>query len=321
MLKLKELHSYPKIFSLGSPELEDLFKSPVEITEKIDGSMIRFARIDGEVVVGSKGVNDIIQRSDKMFNSAVEYLLSQKRNMRDNTIYYGEYLDKPKHNTLSYEKIPKNHIALFGVKELTGDGTWKWVKNHGILVFHAQTINVDAVPLLYWGDLKDQKRLESLLEKPSFLGNEKIEGVVIKNYKENSTSRFSSECYGKYVNEKFKERNKGEWKKKRPTVEDFLKQFQNEARWEKAFQHLRDDGKITYQIRDIGELIKSVHNDILIEDEAFIKQELFKFYKKQILGTAVRGLPDWWKKKLMAKQFEEKNEKDSKVSSESTSIA
>lgn len=312
---LKELQSYPKIWNLGSPELQDLFNSPVEITEKIDGSMIRFARIGDEVIVGSKGVSNIIQNPNKMFDNGVKYLLSQKRNMRDNTAYFGEYMDKPNHNTLSYERIPKNHIALFGVKEFTGDGTWKWVQQHNLLKYHAGVVGVDVVPLIYSGVMKDQSMLEDILKRLSYLGKETIEGVVIKNYREHSTSRFSVECYGKYVNEAFKERHKHEWKKKNLMFDDFVKQFQNEARWLKAYQHLRDDGKIEYQTKDIGELIKLVHTDILVEDQEFIKQELFKFYKKQILRTSTKGLPEWYKKKLMVKQFEGgENGNDSKAS-------
>jgi len=51
-----------------------------------------------------------------------------------------------------------------------------------------------------------------------------------------------------------------------------------------------------------------VHEDIIVEDTEFIKQELFNFYKKRILGTSVRGLPEWYKKKLMEKQFDEVKE-------------
>jgi len=310
MLETKELSSYPKIWNLGSPEITDLFNSQVEVTEKLDGSMIRFGLVDGEVVVGSKNINNILQSpsQDGMFKVAVDYLMKQKRNMRENTVYFGEYIRKPKHNTLEYEKVPKNNIALFGVKELNGEMIWKWINNHSILRFHAQTIGIDVVPLLYSGPLKELKKLEGLLTKESYLGKEKIEGVVVKNYYDFSKSRFSSECYGKYVSSKFKERHKSDWKKRTATLDDFIAKFQNEARWVKAFQHLRDDGKITYQTKDIGDLIKSVHNDIIIEDTEFIKQELFNFYKKRILGTSVKGLPDWYKKKLMEKQFEEVKE-------------
>lgn len=307
MLETKELSSYPKIFNLGSPEIEDLFNSDVEITEKLDGSMIRFGLVNDEVVVGSKGINNILDMpsQDGMFKTAVEYLLKQKRSFRENTVYFGEYLRKPKHNTLEYENTPKNNIALFGVRELNGEKIWKWVKQHSILKFHANSLGIDVVPLLYSGPLKDIEKLEHFLTKDSYLGKEKIEGVVIKNYSDFSKSKYSSECYGKYVSSKFKERHKSDWKKKTASIEDFLAKFQNEARWVKAYQHLRDDGKITNENRDIGALIQSVHSDIIVEDTEFIKEELFKFYKKRILGVSVRGLPDWYKKKLMERQFEE----------------
>ena len=41
-------HGFPKIYAVGSTEVQDVFDGVVEITEKVDGSCIGFGKIDGE---------------------------------------------------------------------------------------------------------------------------------------------------------------------------------------------------------------------------------------------------------------------------------
>lgn len=42
-MEIKGTHQYPKIYALGSVEVVDILKYPVEVTEKVDGSQIGFA--------------------------------------------------------------------------------------------------------------------------------------------------------------------------------------------------------------------------------------------------------------------------------------
>jgi len=305
-VNLNSLPSYPKIWSLGKPELEMLFNSPVEITEKVDGSQFGFGKLNGEVFVRSKGVPNIILKPNKMFSKAVDYIMSIKNKLREGAVYYAEYLENPKHNTLNYERVPKNNLALFAVAEPTS-GVMKWVVTHTVLNFHAKSLNIDVVPLLYWGMITERKQFEKYLNKRSFLGGETVEGVVIKNYKDKSVNPYSSECFGKFVSQKFKERNHKVWdEKKGPSISDFIESFKSEARWDKALQHLRDDNLIEYDFKDIGKLIKTVQEDVSKEEENTIKDQLYKFYKKQILMASIKGLPIWYKEKLLKRQFDDK---------------
>lgn len=121
----------------------------------------------------------------------------------------GEWLSKPKHNVLAYDRTPKNGIALFGV-------------------YNPET--------------------------QEHYGMDKLE-VAISQYK-------------------------------------------SEARWNKAIQHLRENGELAGTPADIGRLIKEVRFDITLEEKENIKEELWKIYKDDFLRNAVFGLPEWYKKKL-----------------------
>ena len=58
--------------------------------------------------------------------------------------------------------------------------------------------------------------------------------------------------------------------------------------------------------RDIGKLISEVHVDIKEECEEEIKQKLFDYAFPRIKRGVIAGLPEWYKKRLMEKQFEKR---------------
>ena len=196
--------SYPKIWNLGNNQIPNLLESNVEVTEKVDGSMLRWTLTkEGVLLVGSKSVQSIQDHANAMFKAGVEYLETITNKMTPGFTYFGEYLRKPKHNTLTYDKIPKNHIVLFGTCFENGmwETEWKYLSNY------AEVMGIDVVPLLFKGLLTDQAALEELLKTQSYLGGQTIEGVVIKNYEQNSRNVYSPECFGKYVRASFKELN------------------------------------------------------------------------------------------------------------------
>lgn len=137
----------------------------------------------------------------------------------------------------------------------------------------------------------------------SSLGGAKIEGVVIKNY-----HRFShidgKALMGKYVSEAFKEVHRKEWA--RPTRADFMEvlieQYRTEARWNKAVQHIAERGELQNAPQDIGVLIREVQQDVFSEEEAAIKEQLWAWAKPMIQRGAIKGLPEWWKQKLLERQ-------------------
>jgi hypothetical protein len=225
------------------------------------------------------------------------------------TYFYGEYLQKPKHNTLHYKRVPQNHIVLF---DAVVKG--KYVSRTE-LQLHAFNFGVDIIPELWTGNLS-----EYVLSKPkgmslpldfikrlietttSYLGEEIIEGVVIKNYSQ--TILLGGNMYPlftKYVRESFKERHNADWKVRQPkdNLQSWFEGFKSEARWQKSIIHAREKGLLQQAPQDIGPLMKMIQQDIQDEEEANIKNYLYKSFIQDILRKAVHGFPVWYKEQLL----------------------
>jgi hypothetical protein len=295
---MEKFGKFPKLWALGQKHIRDIFDSEVEITEKIDGSQFGFGKIQGELVVRSK--NKYLQPDalEKMFIKGVEYVKTISELIPDNTMFYGEYLQKPKHNVLAYDKTPKNYISLFG---MISEGTF--ITDHDILKTYADKFDIDVVPLLFKGKC-DKDKVEELLNTKSYLGVVNVEGVVVKNYYKDYWlgGQYFPIMGGKYVSEKFKEVHSNNWKKEhtgKGKWETYCEQFKTPARWDKAVQHLREDGILEESPRDIGNLIKEIHRDIEEEEKENIKEVLWNLYGKDIKRVATNGFPEWYKKELM----------------------
>lgn len=94
------INSYGSIYALGHKAVEGILEGPVEATEKIDGSQLSFGVIDGELSIRSKGQQLHLGADNGMFNLAVKNIETIAGSLVANWIYRGEFLMKPKHNTL-----------------------------------------------------------------------------------------------------------------------------------------------------------------------------------------------------------------------------
>ncbi len=300
------IHSFPKIFSLGTDYIKNIFDTEVEITEKVDGSLFSFGRIDGQLYFRSKGAQIFPENVDKMFKKGVEYALSLESTLPDNTIFYCEYLKSEKHNNLKYNKVPKNNLALFA---LWHEG--KFITDYDFLELSAKAAGIDVVPLLFKGKIESVDKIKELLDTESFLGGCKIEGVVVKNY--NMPFLLGGQpipiMMGKYVSEQYKEVAKG-WHERNSSKgkwEMYKECFKTEARWLKAIQHLKEAGKLENSPRDIGNLIKAIQEDIEQEEKENIKEFLWKEFGQEVLRMSVKGFPEKYKQYLLTNSFNETN--------------
>ena len=286
---MSQIHTYPKIFPVGSDFIPDLFKGPVEITEKIDGSQFSFGVTkDKQVVMRSKGKEMFFESHDKMFDKAVDYVATLKESLKINfndIYFYGEFMGTEKHNIMEYGRIPKNHIMIFGVK--IGES---WVQSYPNLVLWASKVGLEAVPLMFEGSIGSFEELSKFLEVDSILGKEKVEGIVIKNYTAPCIiGSMILPSFGKYVREDFKERHARDWGSKfsgTNKLQAFIDSFRTEARWYKAIQHLKEKGELVNEPKDIGILMKEISRDIMDEESENIKKELFNLFKEQIIKFA-----------------------------------
>lgn len=301
-------NAYPKIYNLGHAEVENLLRDySVVVEEKVDGSQFSFGVINGELKARSKNVEFdpyVILPSQGMFKPACETVIAlyEDNLLEEGWTYRGEVLTKPKHHTLAYDRVPTGNIAIFDIA--IGEERYVWSSPKAA---EAEILGLEVVPLLGEfapGELT-RDRLDAMLDRESFLGGAKIEGVVVKAY-----GIFDSRgktLMGKYVSEAFKEIQPGEWRKDNPTKTDVIdrivERYRTEARWEKALHALRDHGLLEDSPRDIGKLIPYVIHDVESECKDMIAGELYSFNKRRIMGGVTQGLPEWYKQRLLDKQF------------------
>lgn len=296
-------HSYPSVYAIGHRAMENLHLEPVIVEEKIDGSQFSFGVFEegGDRVLRcrSKGAQINLLAPEGMFIEAVE--VAKSLDLRIGWTYRAEYLKKPKHNALAYDRIPTRHLIVFDIN--TGHEEYL---SYAEKAAECARLGLEVVPLLFEGVVESPDQFRSMLGHTSILGGQKVEGVVVKNYR-----RFGLDkkvLIGKFVSESFKEVHWAEWKEANPTGKDILEQvihaLRTPARWDKAVQHLRERGEIEDSPRDIGKLIKEAQADVLKECSDLISQKLTEWALPHIRRGVVRGLAEWYKDQLVARQFE-----------------
>lgn len=295
------ISAYPKIFNLGVDYIKDIFNEEVEITEKVDGSQFGFGKIEGEVICRSKGKRQMPDQPDKMFKTAVDYIMTIEEKLPDNMFFYAEYLNKPKHNQIKYGRIPKNNLILFGARTKEGEILRDYSK-------YAEMFDIELVPVLFKGKINSPVELKELMKTISILGEAEIEGIVVKNYDRKfllGGQEIPLMC-GKFVSEKFKEvmcKPQKEKSKAPDKLQEFCESFKTEARWNKAVQHLKENGELENTPRDIGKLMREVNIDIESEEKENIKEFLWNLHKRLIFSSAIRGMAQWYKEKVVDQSF------------------
>lgn len=302
---MREIHSYPSIYNLGHPAVAAIFSSPVVVQEKVDGSQFSFCKNAWEDTLHFRSKRaDVHPEDPGMFKLACTQVKARADLIPPGVIFRGEYLQKPKHNTLSYDNVPDGNIVLFDIETSPSN----FLGPEGIALW-AEKLGFSAMPLLYYGLVEDLDHFTRLLDRGSFLGGTKVEGVVAKNY-----SLFGPDkkaLMAKHVSEKFKEIHQNSWKIRHPgkkdIVEEIKESLRTEARWEKAIQHLKEDGRepLTHSPKDIGRILGEIKADLNKEAKEIVAAALFKHFWPEIQRGAAKGFPEWYKEKLLEEQFSE----------------
>lgn len=299
------LPAHPKVIQLG--KVKDLFNGTIIVEEKIDGSQFGFGRAadDGRLVFRSKGRELFPENVDKLFGNTVAAIQARGTAIMDTMepgdFLYGEALHAPRHNTLEYERAPKGHVVLFA--GTYADGTWM---SRAALDGYAHLLDLEVTPILArYVDVTDAdtevlvKQLREMIDGPSILGG-KREGIVIKNYDQQiHYNGVLSPIFCKLVSDSFKEAHNENWKPGRDHLQDLLDGYRSEARWEKAVQHLREQGQLTDTVKDIGPLMRRIHEDVAAEEMEELGRKLAIHFMPEVKRIAGRGLPEWWKAKLV----------------------
>jgi hypothetical protein len=275
-----------------------MFKGEVEVTEKIDGSQFVFGMDEeGKFVCRSKG-QLIDMEHPGMFALAVE----QAKRIFSESIYtgcsklyfYTEFLMKPKHNKLCYHRVPLNNLYLFAVWNYN---SWESI---GSVIGNATCMNIEPPNVIATAKEMSVASIEIALntffELDSILGGCKIEGVVFKNYTQVNRNNDIACC--KAVRPEFREIVSAKKVKNDNNIENFLNSFKTEARWNKAIQHLRDKGLLADTPKDIGMVIAETLRDLEEEYGVMIKDFLYKHFMREIKQRTIKGLPEYYIKKL-----------------------
>jgi hypothetical protein len=295
---MSKLHSYPKVYAVGHSAVGELFLGDVLVEEKVDGSQFSFSRTGDEIDLRSRGAV-VYPENAGMFDLAVKAVHGLKDSLRDGWVYRAEYLMKPKHNVLKYERVPTHNLILFDIN--TGEEVYL---SRAEKEEEAARLGMEIVPVMYFGPVTKSEDVYAFLERTSILGGT-VEGVVIKNY-----LRFGMDkkvLMGKFVREDFKETHSKEWKASNPTISDVVERIiatlRSEVRWNKSVLRLRDAGKLEHSPRDIGFLLKEVQSDIRAEELDFISAKLVEFALPRVLRASTAGLPEWYKRQLLESAF------------------
>lgn len=297
---MTKLHSYSKVWQLGHRETDELLKGPVVVQEKVDGSQFSFGCLNGELHCRSKGVAiGPGGNQEGMFDKAVKTadLIFRTGTVPEGMTIRTEYLQSPHHNSLTYNRVPTGHLLVFDI-ELAGARLLPPIEVREM----ASKWSLETVPTFFEGELSAQalrKLIDELMERESFLGGCKIEGVVVKNYARYDS--FFKPLMAKFVSEKFKELNTENWKAQShgSMIDRIIAGVNKEAVWEKAIQHARDDGVLLNAPQDIGLLIGLGKRDFGLENGERIKKVIFKEYYPDIERGIMRGFPEWYKARLL----------------------
>lgn len=295
------------------------------IEEKYDGSQLGFRLECNKLCYYNK--NHPISISSSAFNKTVVMLDPIAEKCNPNYIYYGEAISRVKHNVNVYNRTPRYFFVLFDVYNtksqsfLLPDEKKKEADRLGLecaallyantdLIISCQTREPDTLPKT---EVLSRKTVEpvdickDLLNKmvsgeiTSSLGG-MPEGVVVKWYNYYKKGKFINRRF-KYVMDSFKERQKVKQPKATRTVTEFLQyigsQFNVEARFRKAYQHLLERSELTDNAEEnLRLLIAESNADLLKEYGTELKSYIWSEIMTDVKKYARSNLAAWYRENI-----------------------
>jgi len=294
-----------------------LFDGDVVIQEKIDGSQVSFALeyvgiVDGRIVADHipvvRSKNQVVQDGNKMFQMTLDWVRGAAAAglLNPDYIYRGECVSSLKHNTLTYERVPNGGVVLFDIYDRVND---KMLDPQSLFA-ESERIGLESVQCLVdYGTADTEACLHMLEDATPTLGGERIEGVVIKRYDLPGPQAFghTTDAQGflkvKLVSNDFKELHHKDWKGRNPNGKDLIANlievYGTPQRFAKSVQHLREEGKLVDEPKDIGLLIPAVIEDIIAECGDDIAKAIAKHYGKQVYNGISKKVPSYYKEEVL----------------------
>lgn len=293
----KGINAFPKIWALGSKYSQGIFDTDVEVTEKLDGSQFGFSKPGSDLLVRSKGALIDAEDPQKLFSKSVTHVKAVAEILNPRFAYYGEAIGSHRHNTLTYASTPKNFISLFAIYDLLNH---EWLR-YDDMKAEAERLSVDVVPLLFAGKA-DGEIVRGLIGKESYLGGCIAEGVVVKAFKDIQIGGVMYPIHSaKFVTEEFKEKHSknSEFRTGKSNTQEYFEQYNTTARFAKIVQKLKESGEYQGEPKEIGKLMKMLSQDLEEECKEDVKDALWAMFRKEFLGAASKGFPEWYKRSLL----------------------
>lgn len=298
-----EYTAYPKVYHLGHPKIERVLMGNVVVQEKVDGSQISFGKrtVNGkaELFINSHHKDISFVRGEYgQFTEAIAWIVQAEASLKPDLVYRGEVVSKPKHNIITYGRVPRNGIILFDI--MRGPEAYMGYMD---VVQEGIRIGLETVPLLFYGNVAGEQDIERLLSRPSVLGG-LPEGVVIKNYGQFDDA--GKPMMAKWVTPAFREIKKIDCASNSETGwwEKIVAKYRTVARFHKAVQRLAEEGKLSGEPKDIGLLMTMVRDDFRDEAVQTLAIDLLAHYQPDVERAVVSGLPEWYKEQLRTKAFD-----------------
>lgn len=261
----------------------------VRVDEKIDGSQISFGKDGGKLLIRSRSRYLDLDNPDKMFALAVEQIRRVESELTEGFTYLGEYLQKPKHNVLAYDRVPKGNIALFDVVMIDGS-----VWDAESVYDEANRLGFEPVNFVEMSGAEALRVARS--GEPPFKTSQLggiAEGCVIK-----AGDAVSNRVIAKVVADQFKEvkgdRPKREGNDKADIAITMANRFCPPARYHKAVQKLKEAGEYTGQMRDIPKIRELISRDLEEECGEQMREELYDALRKDIFRMSLQPLSGWY---------------------------
>jgi hypothetical protein len=174
---MMNIDPYPHFYVIGEPLVMESLNGIVVIEEKVDGEQFGFG-VDGEGNLTCRYKGDMMDVPilDGSVRPEIETAVGLKEILTPGWVYYGEFLERPTHNRIAYERVPVGNVILFDVLLPGGRFMTPYSKQ-----MEAARLGLECVPCYYEGTMPGMDKIRRYLTRPSVLGGH-TEGLVIKKY-------------------------------------------------------------------------------------------------------------------------------------------
>ena len=247
---------FPEVDALNMYLIENraALASPVEVSEKLDGSNMSICRSASDDSIEFYSRNGLVSSDNySMFSKAIDFLTSLTDTLKDDEVIFGENMFK---HRIDYGAniAPFYAFGVYNIDDSRFISNWQR---------RVKRLHIPAVPVIRTKDIMTFDQLKELATANSLVGksNNECEGIIIKNY--------DTQVSYKVVNPRYIESHTQKPPREPMSMDvhtsDFVERHATEARALKAIFRLRDECGVEPSMVMMPQLIIEFRNDIIKE--------------------------------------------------------